>query len=185
MQSDRHSDLPAVPAILICGGVLPGSGSQCKNRRPLAEFFPSIDGQSLCGDPVRIPEDFTTGALVVLGYVKESAKDVTRWLSALGEAGFSVPAHSYPDVRGWLPRIFRSKHVERLGRGVPDEDPSSVVTVYAEAEAIGGFTGTERPERARVLLLDEQGQVIWFHDSGFSEEALESLDSLKVRNVGS
>ncbi|TDJ68568.1 MAG: hypothetical protein E2O39_12985 [Planctomycetota bacterium] len=176
MQSEPHADSSAVPAILICGGVLPGSGSQCANRRPLAETFPSIDGQTLSGDPVRIPEDFTTGALVVIGYVKESAEDVSHWLSALENAGFSVPARSYPKIRGWLPRIFRSKHAVRLGRGVPDEDPSSVVTLYAEAEVIGRFTGTEHPQHARLLLLDERGRVTWFHDSGFSGEATRSLE---------
>lgn len=178
MQRDRSTDTPAVPAILICGGVLPDSGSRFENRRPLGESFPPIDGQTLGGDPVRIPHDFAAGALVVIGYVKESAGDVTRWLSALEGAGFSVPARTYPEVRGWLPRIFRSKHAEALGRGVPDEDPSSVITVYAEAEAFGGFTGTVRPDRARLLLLDERGRVTWFHDSGFCEEALESLTAV-------
>jgi hypothetical protein len=183
MQSDRSADSPAIPAILICGGVLPDADALSENRRPLGECFPSIDGQTLGGDPVVIPEDYSSGALVIIGFVKDSALDVNRWLSALESSGFSTPADSYPEVRGWLPRIFRSVYAERLGRGLPNQDPTSVVTVYAEAEAIGDFTGTQCPELARLLTLDERGQVSWFHDSGFSEAAMKSLIASRIGAV--
>jgi predicted transcriptional regulator len=61
------------------------------------------------------------------------------------------------------------------------------VTVYGKAaRPIAAFTGNERPRNMRVLLLDRDGKVVWFHDEGYSPRELlemigviESLDEAK------
>ena len=65
-----------------------------------------------------------------------------------------------------------------MQRGIPKDEWSAVTTTYGDAaEAIGKFTGTERPRNARVLLLDSSGIVRWFYDQGFSALKLKTLEA--------
>lgn len=64
--------------------------------------------------------------------------------------------------------------------GIPDEIWGGVITIYKDGEIIQGFTGNENPRNTRIVLIDERGIVIFFHDSGFSIKALnELISSLK------
>ena len=43
-----------------------------------------------------------------------------------------------------------------------------LLMVYADSDAIARFTGTDNPRNIRVLLLDDEGTVRWYHDRGYS-----------------
>ena len=59
--------------------------------------------------------------------------------------------------------------------GIPSEDREVVGTLYGDnADQVARFTGTEG-RNMRVLLLDDQGQAIWFHDEGYSARAMLDL----------
>lgn len=62
-----------------------------------------------------------------------------------------------------------------MRRGIPKELWGGVITIYEDGERIQAFTGNEKPNNARVLLLDEKGNVVYFYDSGFSVAALNEL----------
>lgn len=64
-----------------------------------------------------------------------------------------------------------------MRNGIPRELWSIVITVYEDGETIQAFTGNERPNNARVVLLDDKGKVIHFYDRGFSVHALNDLRS--------
>ena len=44
------------------------------------------------------------------------------------------------------------------------------------------FTGNEKPRNMRVVLLDAEGRIRWFHDRGFSAGKVVELDAL-VRSL--
>jgi len=46
------------------------------------------------------------------------------------------------------------------------------------------FTGETRPQNGRILLLDADGVVRWFHDRGYSAGVLLQLDAA-ARALGS
>jgi hypothetical protein len=50
-----------------------------------------------------------------------------------------------------------------------------VVTVYKDGEQVQSFTGNERPNNARVVLLTKDGSIVHFYDEGFSVDALNQL----------
>lgn len=62
--------------------------------------------------------------------------------------------------------------------GIPKPLWKGVVTVYKDGEKVQAFTGNEKPNNARVVLLDGQGKVIYFYDQGFSVDALNQLRAL-------
>jgi hypothetical protein len=59
--------------------------------------------------------------------------------------------------------------------GIPEELWKIVVKVYNDAEKLIELTGNERPLSGRVIVLDKDGKVVYFHDRGFSVAALDEL----------
>jgi len=80
-----------------------------------------------------------------------------------------------PTIAGLVPGMIGGWIDGGMRRGIPSEDWGSVVTVYRGASAIQEFTGTENPMPGRILLLDPSGEVIWFHDRGYSVGSLNRL----------
>ena len=58
------------------------------------------------------------------------------------------------------------------------QDWAAVVTLYGDdASRITEWTGTERALNGRILLLDAEGTVVWFHDRGYSAAHVLALDA--------
>jgi hypothetical protein len=83
-------------------------------------------------------------------------------------AKVTVAVREVPTIKGLVPGVFAGMIDGGMRRGIPEEDWGAVITVYGDAGEIVGLTGNENPNNARVLLLDEKGRVIWFHDRGYS-----------------
>lgn len=72
--------------------------------------------------------------------------------------------------------LAESKNTSQLMReGIPKEIWRGVVTVYGDGDDIQRFTGNQKPKNARVMLLDENGRVLYFYDRGFSVDALNAV----------
>ena len=71
--------------------------------------------------------------------------------------------------------MFQSSIDNGMRRGIPKELWGGVITVYGDGALVQEFTGNQNPNNARVLLLDQMGKVIYFHDRGFSVPALNEL----------
>lgn len=84
-----------------------------------------------------------------------------------------------PTIPGLFPRLISGTIDSGMRSGIPSEDWTSVVTLYGStARTVVDLTGNEQPRNIRVLLLDEHGDVRWFHDRGFSASKLLELDGL-------
>ncbi len=151
-------------------------------RDPTGETFPTVTGTSLAGDEVRLPE---TGAgaplLLLIGYEQETQFDLDRWLLSLDQLGWRERTLELPTIPGMMPRLFSGYIDGGMRRGIPQEDWAGVVTVYGDAAAIAAFTGNEDGLPGRVLLLDANGVVRFFHDRGFSVGTLNRLVASRDR----
>jgi cytochrome oxidase Cu insertion factor (SCO1/SenC/PrrC family) len=65
-----------------------------------------------------------------------------------------------------------------MRKGIPKALWKGVVTVYADGDKIQRFTGNQRPNNARVMLLDADGKVVYFYADGFSVDALNAVNAL-------
>ena len=63
-----------------------------------------------------------------------------------------------------------------MRKGIPKEIWKGVITIYKDGDKVQTFTGTENPNNTRVILLDKNGVVRYFHDRGF---AVTSMNELK------
>ena len=52
----------------------------------------------------------------------------------------------------------------------------ATLTIYKDGIKIQEFTGNKNPNNTRVVLIDEFGKVIFFHDRGFSVKALNIIN---------
>ncbi|MHC4469812.1 MAG: hypothetical protein ACYTDY_05530 [Planctomycetota bacterium] len=163
-------------ALTAVGG---GCASRLPNRDPVGETFPSVVGESLDGREHRIPEDFAgKKALLLVGYVQNAQFDIDRWLLGLAQAEVDVAVREVPTIKGLVPGVFAGAIDGGMRRGIPEEDWGVVITVYGDAGDIVRLTGNENPNNARVLLLDEKGKVVWFHDRGYSPRLALELERI-------
>jgi hypothetical protein len=156
--------------------------SACSGTEPgvdvLGLRFPEARGESLAGQPVQLPSDFAGAPVVLLlGYVQNAQFDADRWLYGLLQADPPVRVVEVPTIRGLAAGLAARQIDAGMRSGIPAEDWGSVVTLYGgEAAGIVRLTGNENPRNVRVLLLDGEGYVRWFHDRGFSAGVLLELE---------
>ena len=155
---------------------LTGCSSTYPRQEPIGERFPSVVGESLQGDEVRIPEDFAGEPVVLLvGYDQDTQFDLDRWIMGLTDAGVDVKIREIPTIPGLVPGMFANQIDAGMRKGIPSEDWGAVVTVYGDGDKIARFLGNEVKLPGRIVLLDAEGKVALFHDEGYSMGTLRRL----------
>jgi hypothetical protein len=166
----RLAALAAVVALGACASPVP-------NRDPVGQAFPQVQGESLAGEAMTLPDDLAGApAILLVGYVQEAQFDLDRWLLGLLDSGTPVRLLEVPTIPGLVPGLFSDSIDAGMREGIPSEDWSLVVTVYGDGDAIVDLTGNTSPRNTRVLLLDADGVVRWFHDRGYSARVMLELD---------
>jgi hypothetical protein len=136
-------------------------------------------GESLDGDVIVMPKDFLgEQTLLLFGYVQDSQFDIDRWLIGLDMTETQVAVYEIPTIAGMLPRMFKTFIDGGMRKGIPKPLWKGVVTVYADGDKVQRYTGNQRPNNARVMLLDEDGKVLYFYADGFSVDALNAVKAL-------
>ena len=153
--------------------------STIPNRDPVGQAFPAVAGEALDGESWQIPGDLAgKPAILLIGFVQDSQFDIDRWLLGLVQSGTPVPFLELPTIPGLAPRMFKGRIDEGMRGGIPVDDWRGVITLWGDdARRVVELTGNERPNSARVLLLDAEGQVAWFADHGYSASEMVELDA--------
>lgn len=174
--------LAAGALLLAAAAVLLSKGCAVKydNRNPVAERFPSVVGQSLEKEDVRLPQDLAGApAVLLVGYLQRTQFDIDRWLMGLIQADVRAKILEIPTIPGLVPTMISGWIDDGMRRGIPEEDWGVVVTLYgASAKPVAKFTGNRNGANARVLVLDANGDVVWFTHRGYS--ATQALDVKRV-----
>jgi hypothetical protein len=146
------------------------------NNNVLNRTFPSVQGTSLNNKKWLIPQDFKMAkTILLLGYKMDSQFDIDRWLIGLEMKNAQTKVYELPTIKGLFPRFFKTKIDQGMRKGIPKELWGAVITIYKDGETLHKFTGNTFPNNARVILVDQNGEIIFFHDKGFSVSALNSL----------
>jgi hypothetical protein len=149
------------------------------NQAITGQVFPSVSGQNLEEKSMTLPDDLKGEvALLLIGYKQDSQFDIDRWLIGLDMTETKVAVYEVPTIQGLFPRMFSTFIDNGMRSGIPKPLWKGVVTVYKDGEKVQAFTGNEKPNNTRVVLLNAQGKVIYFYDQGFSVDALNQLRAL-------
>jgi len=156
-----------------------GCSTTVPNRVPVGEPFPSVQGKALTKEAVSLPADLDgKPAILIVAYRQRAQFDCDRWLNSLTQFATPVTVLEVPTIPDWAPRQFSSQIDEGMRGGIPESAWGSVVTVYKDGHLIRDFTGNDGGQNARVMLLDGDGRVVWFHDSGYGSKYGVELDRL-------
>jgi len=172
-----------MPKLLVLGLLLLAS---CQSAIPAQDIvgatFPTVTGTSLEGEDVVLPGPNWEGySVLLIGYQQDAQFDADRWLLGLIQAETPVRLLEVPTIPGLFVGMLEQTIDDGMRRGIPYEDWGSVVTVYGDdASVIRDFTGDERSNNMQVVLLDEEGVVLWEHHRGYSAREMANLDT-KVR----
>jgi len=146
------------------------------NRNPVGEIFPTVNGESLEKIDIEMPQYFNgSKVILLLGYKQDSQFDIDRWLIGLDQTETKVKVYELPTIQGLFPRMFSTFIDNGMRKGIPKELWGGVITIYSDGSVIQEFTGNENGNNARVLVIDENGKVIYFYDRGFAVSALNQL----------
>ncbi|AZG34686.1 MAG: hypothetical protein V7771_08480 [Shewanella psychromarinicola] len=149
------------------------------NQAITGQAFPSVSGQNLEEKSMTLPDDLKGEvALLLIGYKQDSQFDIDRWLIGLDMTQTQVSVFEVPTIQGLFPRMFSTFIDNGMRSGIPKPLWKGVVTVYKDGEKVQAFTGNEKPNNTRVVLLNAQGKVIYFYDQGFSVDALNQLRAM-------
>ena len=147
-----------------------------KNQAVLGEVFPSVKGESLNKKSWLIPQDFAgTNILLLVGYKQDSQFDIDRWLIGIDMKKIDIKVYELPTIQGMFPRMFKTQINNGMRKGIPNPLWGAVITIYSDGNRVQEFTGNEKPNNARVILLDKKGTIQYFYDRGFSVQALNEL----------
>jgi len=146
------------------------------NRNPVGEIFPTVSGESLEKIEIEMPQYFNgSKVILLLGYKQDSQFDIDRWLIGLDQTETKAKIYELPTIQGLFPRMFSTFIDNGMRKGIPKELWGGVITIYSDGSVIQEFTGNENGNNARVLVIDENGKVIYFYDRGFAVSALNQL----------
>jgi hypothetical protein len=155
-----------------------GCSSTIPNRTPLGETFPTVEGKSLAGTEFKLPDAFSgKKVILILGYKQKTQFDIDRWGIGFFTANLSLPpVYEIPTIPGLIPSLLKGTIDGGMRSGIPQESWADVITIYgSDGSLLTEWTGTENGLNARVILLDENGKVIWFHDKGYGIPPLKRL----------
>ncbi len=155
-----------------------GCATNYANQNVTGKTFISVSGQNLEQETINIPAFFKSDfTLLLVGYKQNSQFDIDRWLIALDMTETKIDVFEIPTIQGLFPKMFSTMIDNGMRKGIPKALWKGVITVYEDGERVQEFTGNENPNNARVVLLDENGLILYFYDEGFSVAALNKLRS--------
>ncbi|RPA64481.1 hypothetical protein EGC86_04230 [Shewanella frigidimarina] len=165
--------------MIIAVVLLSACSTSYPNQAITGQDFPSVTGQTLEKESMALPDDLQGKmSLLLIGYKQDSQFDIDRWLIGLDMTQTQVAVYEVPTIQGLFPRMFSPLINNGMRAGIPKPLWKGVVTIYKDGDQVQAFTGNENPNNTRVVLLNEQGKVIYFYDQGFSVDALNQLRAL-------
>lgn len=169
--------LTAALASWLFGCIGPGSNSAVTPLAP--ERFPELQGKSLFGDDITLPDGFEGEInLVSMGFVQGHQRDINGWIDLVPELTQSFPTLRFYEVpviyeagplfRWWLNNGMRIGVVEDVAR-------RRTITVYTDRAAFSQSINLASLDEIHTLLLDSEGRILWRQDGPPTKNGRHSL----------
>lgn len=138
--------------------------------------FPKIEGESLSGEEVVLPDDAEGEViLVAVAFNRKAQSNLDSWVNHFEEMCDGKEAYELPVIEGSLWRLFSGFIDTGMKSGIPQEKHGRVVTLYGDASEFKEELEIEGKNLGYVFLLDEEGRIIFKGEDQPDEEAKEEL----------
>ena len=136
-----------------------------------AAMLAELPAKNLSGDETTVTLHPTQGAILVIGFTRESNESTRQWSERL-EAQDAVPVYNVAIMEG-APRFVLGMLRRMLRRAIPEEQHARFLIVEREAQAWRAVLHNEADEdAAHVLRLDADGRVCSRHVGPVTEDAV-------------
>ncbi len=140
----------------------------------MATLLPELRGRALDGQGMTLPAELPPMAVVlIVGLRHEARLDVGQWKRALDAAG--VPWISLAVSPEELPAEAMTPIAEAMRARLAESLWSHTVQIHAGGPKLLETFGWVADEFAKVLLVENDGTVLFSHAGPFSEAAEEAL----------
>ena len=141
--------------------------------------FPSVKGKNLDRETQTFPADFEANLnLVFIAFQQWQQASINTWLSfsaSLEQERDDFMYYEFPTIQAMNP-IFRTFINEGMRAGIPDpKSRQRTVTLYLDKEDFRASLDMGDEEQIFVLLVRQDGEVLWRTRAEFSEEKASSL----------
>jgi hypothetical protein len=140
--------------------------------------IPAVHGTALSGDAVNLPEALKGKAgVLVLGFSQASREAVAGWGRRLAADYRDSPAVAYYEmpVLAGAPKFVRGMITKSMKGSVPEREQRRFVPVLDNEQAWRAIAHYSKPDDPYVILVDEQGTVLWETEGAATDAAYAEL----------
>ena len=148
-------------------------------------FLPSIEGESLSGKRITLPEeDSGRISLLVFTFSRKAGYAARAWAEAFAKLEVSErDASSYRIlVLGGVPRILRGLVIAGIKKGMPASLHDTTVKLFTDEDSWKARLGVRSPDEPHLLILDREGKVRWLY-AGTCDDASVRLLAEQLRSL--
>ena len=143
--------------------------------------FPTVTGSNLQRESFRLPEDLKGELnLVMVAFQQWQQSEVDTWIpfaKQLERSHSEVRYYELPTIRR-LNVLSRTFINEGMRAGIPDPVARErTITLYVDKGMFRQALQLPSEDHIYVMLLDDQGKVLWRAEGVFTPEMGESLES--------
>jgi hypothetical protein len=152
---------------------------------PVAELavgdrLPPVRGEFLSGRRAVLPEAASGRvALLMLGFTYDSRFSVEAWAKRFRQDFGTQPKVTFFEIPmiGGMARMGKWFIDSGMRRGTPQADHENVITVYGGTEQWKQRVGFRDTRAAYLILLEQNGKVVWRYAGSLDEEPYKALSS--------
>jgi hypothetical protein len=142
-------------------------------------LFPNVSGSNLQRNKIKLPDDFEgTLNVVLVAFQQWQQSHIDTWLPFVEDL-----EQNFPELRYYEVPVIRRMNIlsrtfinEGMRAGIPNPKARErTVTLYLDKANFRQALGMPHEQNIYVLLLDQQGQVLWKREGEFTNEAGEAL----------
>ena len=172
----RNLCRPALLAIVLLVNTLNANAAELA----IGDKLPPLHGQYLNGRKATLPADASGHvALLLIGFTYQSRFPVEEWAKHFRAEFGTNPHVTFYEVPmiGGMARIGKWFIDSGMRRGTAPTDYEHVITVYGGTDPWKACLGIKDQDAANLVLLDQQGRIVWRHSGSFDSAAYQSLSA--------
>lgn len=157
----------------------------CLSAPAIAQgVFPTVTADDLNGRSVTLPVDLPGDPTIVfIAYKQNQQELVNGWVYALGLDASSGPEFVEVPVVGVAASLFRSVVDNGMRSGIVDTAMRArTITLYENVNLVNQPLGFSGRNTIRVLLVRQNGEVIWSTSGPVTTEGVEELQKAYANN---
>ena len=144
--------------------------------------FPQISGKNLEDKEYNLPKSFEGKYnLVFVAFLREQQNDVNKWIPLANSLIKKYEKLNYYE----LPVLSENYNLARwfidggMKAGIPDKSArEKTITIYTNKSKFLEVLDISEDNNIHILLLDDEGKILWRNKGTFSKEKADSLENV-------